>query len=706
MVLCILILLTVAFSGLVLTYLFAEDETFLWRMAAGNIVGSTIFGLVGLLVCCAFGLTTATASVSLLIALAPLSLLSKKDLRGRLTKDWERAKANLNGADFRKLVSFAYYAAFFLLFIFFFDRAMFQTSAGILTGGSQNLGDLPFHLGAIFSFTEGANFPPQNPSYAGTTFSYPFIADLLTALTMKFGIGVETAMCAENVSWAFSLLVMLEKLTAKMTGSRLAGKIAPALLFFSGGLGFVLLYKEFGLQSKSFFDFLFNLPSDYTIRQATLRWGNSLCILFLTQRSLLLGMPLTLLILNGLWKIFSRENNSLDNSAHSDESARLGEAKSFSTFHFPFSIFLLGLLAGTLPLVHLHSLIVLFVVTGFLLVLKPESWREWIIFGIGVGVIAVPEIAWSIHNSASRTGEFFGWHFGWDKGDDENFFIFWLKNTGIFVPLMLAGMLLRGLRDERRGMRDEKSGEEKRKTEKVTVNLKSTTDSKPEIISPSANDSSAHRSPLTAHHSPLLFYLPFLFCFVCANVYRFAPWQWDNIKILIYWFAASIPFAAFALAWAWRKNIVWKIAASGCLIILCLAGALDVWRAVSRQVNITVFDADSVKIAGQIIQKTEPHAVFLNAATYNSPIVLTGRPSLMRYRGHLFSYGIDFQPRLDDVQRIYQGDAAADLLLKKYDIGYVLISPEERSAMAANEQYFSKFPVIAESGQYRLYKVK
>ncbi len=700
MLLALIIILLVAFSGLVLTYFFAEDETFLWRVSAGNIAGSTIFGLVGLLVSCAFGLTTATALLSLVITLAPLGLLAKKDLRGRLLIDWTKAKTNLNGANFSKFLSFAYYALFFILFIFFFDRAMFQTSEGIFTGASQNLGDLPFHLGAIFSFTDGVNFPPQNPSYAGTTFSYPFVTDLLTAMLMKFGIGAETAMLAQNVSWAFALLVIFEKLTAKLTGNRLAGKIAPAILFFSGGLGFVLLYKEFGLQDKSFWDFLWNLPSDYTIRQATLRWGNSLCVLFITQRSLLFGMPLTLIILNRLWGIFASAKSIIKIESPQTDS------KIFSIFHFPFSIFLLGLLAGTLPLVHLHSLIVLFVVTAFLFVLKPESWREWIIFGIGVCIIAVPELVWSIHDSASRTGEFFGWHFGWDKGDDENFFVFWIKNTGIFLPILLAGIVLRGMKDEGKGMSDGKNGEEKIKTAKVAADSKSATVSNTKIVSATADDSSASHSSLITHHSSLFFYLPFLFCFVCANVYRFAPWQWDNIKILIYWFAASIPFAAFALAWAWRKNIVWKTAAFGCLTVLVLAGAIDVWRTVSKQVNYNIFDADGVKIAGQIIKKTEPDAIFLNAATYNSPVVLTGRLSLMRYTGHLSSYGIDYQPRLDDVQRIYQGDASADLLLKKYDIGYVLISPEEIGSLSANEAYFSKFPVAAESGQYRLYKVK
>ena len=59
---------------------------------------------------------------------------------------------------------------------------MIETKDGIFTGGSQNLGDLPFHLGAIFCFTEGNNFPPENPSFAGAKFSYPFMADLVTAV--------------------------------------------------------------------------------------------------------------------------------------------------------------------------------------------------------------------------------------------------------------------------------------------------------------------------------------------------------------------------------------------------------------------------------------------------------------------------------------------------------------------------------------------
>ena len=108
----------------------------------------------------------------------------------------------------------------------------------------------------------------------------------------------------------------------------------------------------------------------------------------------------------------------------------------------------------------------------------------------------------------------------------------------------------------------------------------------------------------------------------------------------------------------------------------------------------------------QIKKKTDPNALFLNAPTYNSPVVLSGRPSVMRYSGHLSSYGIDFGPRETDVKQIYQGGGVADILLKKYDVEYVLFTPEERDTLKANEEFFKKYPVLAESGQFRVYKVK
>jgi hypothetical protein len=362
-----------------------------------------------------------------------------------------------------------------------------------------------------------------------------------------------------------------------------------------------------------------------------------------------------LIALSYLWKIFITDNKEKT------------EKKSFITHYSSFII--LGMLAGALPLIHVHSLFVLFIVCAFLFFLRLDKWREWIVFGVGVSLIAVPELIWSLTGSASNLSKFIGWHWGWDKRE-EYFLLFWIKNLGLFLPLLLVAIFL--IFNRRDGEKDE---------------LRIT------------------------NYELLKFYLPFAFIFVLCNVVKLAPWEWDNIKVLIYWFVASVPLAAWLLAHLWEKDAFFKVIVGTALIILTFSGALDVWRTVSGQINYLVFSKFAVQTAEQIKQKTPPNALFLNAPTYNSAVVLSGRRSFMRYTGHLSSYGIDYEPREKEVQRIYQGSALADSFLQKNKIEYILISPEEtsyanQSNFTLKDAFFEKYPKIAETGEYKVYQIK
>ena len=119
-----------------------------------------------------------------------------------------------------------------------------------------------------------------------------------------------------------------------------------------------------------------------------------------------------------------------------------------------------------------------------------------------------------------------------------------------------------------------------------------------------------------------------------------------------------------------------------------------------------MFEPDAVVIADRLKASTPPNALFLNAPTYNTAIVLSGRRSLMRYPGHLSSHGIDYRQREDDVKQIYRGGPNAVALMEKYGIEYVLISPEERANLGPNEAFFTRYPVAAEAGQFKVYKIK
>jgi hypothetical protein len=665
MILTFLLIFLITGGGTALTYLYEKEDFLLTRLAAGNVVGSAIFATVGFLLACFFGLSAGSVLIALAVTLAPLALLTKKGCQRQFKANLNKARGKLDGANFRKFLKFAYYVFVFIVLWFFFERAMLETRDGIFTGGSQNLGDLPFHLGAIFSFTEGNNFPPENPSFSGAKFTYPFLADFVTACFVKIGASVRDAMLVQNVFLGFALVVLLEKFTFRLTNNKTAGKIAPLLLLFSGGLGFVWFFRDYWQSGQAFTEFLWKLPADYTIGEK-FRWGNSLVVLFLTQRSLLFGMPLTLIALGKIWEIFESEKAEKLKSEKAGESTR----ENFSTFsHFPFSTFLVGLIAGMLPLIHVHSLAALFVVCAFLFFFRMEKWREWIAFAAGVSLIAVPELVWSLTGSASDLSKFIEPHFGWDSGK-ENFVYFWAKNIGLFAPVLIAGLILLLMQKD------------------DVQNAPKTKDQKPKA------------------DSLLIFYLPFAFLFLISNTMKLAPWEWDNIKVLIYWFIGSLPFAALFLARLWEKNPALKIAAGACFIVLTLSGALDVWRTISGQINYQVFSRDAVKIAALIKQKTAPNSMFLNAPTYNSAVVLTGRRSLMRYSGHLSSYGIDYESRETEVKRIYEGSGLAERLLQKNNIEYVIISPEETANVEVREEFFLKYPIIAETGAYKVFKVK
>lgn len=343
--LVLILLLTVAST--VLTYVFDRAAPLWARAAMGLVVGQVLFGTAGFVVGSFVGMSLTTISIAALIACAPLVLLRRRAIRQSFDADVAAFKRETKSffADFPldKTAGAVFYAALLALLWFFFERAMIVKPDGIFIGSTNNLGDLPFHLQGIYGFTDGQNFPPQNPSYAGSKFTYPFVVNLAAAMFVKLGAAVENALFWQNLTLIVSLVGLLHYFTFRLTGSRIAAHIAPLLFLFSGGLGFVGFFQDAIKTEKGVFGLLFDLQNDYTLRpETTWRWGNTLTVLLITQRSMLIGLPFALVILNGLWGIFSQEKSCETNDSESP------------LIRF-FPAVALGLLAGLLPLVHAHS---------------------------------------------------------------------------------------------------------------------------------------------------------------------------------------------------------------------------------------------------------------------------------------------------------------------------------------------------------------
>lgn len=115
----------------------------------------------------------------------------------------------------------AFYSTAAVIFWRVFDRAMIVMPEGLYTGVLNNFGDLPFHLSVITSFAYGNNFPPEDPTYAGARFTYPFLSDFVSAIFVRCGADLRQSLFLENFILAISFVGLLHRWAWEMVRTAL-----------------------------------------------------------------------------------------------------------------------------------------------------------------------------------------------------------------------------------------------------------------------------------------------------------------------------------------------------------------------------------------------------------------------------------------------------------------------------------------------------
>ena len=316
---CLLLAIAIL-GGTLLTFLFDRTAPRGARLCMGASIGLALMATAGFLLALALGLGTATLILSAILLLLPLLLLVNRERRAFITDALFSSASTGRKSSIAGIGYLAFYLAIAILLAMVFSRAVFERPNGIYTGVMNNLGDLPLHLQVINSFFQGHNIPPEDPTFAGVRFAYPFLVDFLAAMLVRAGAGVIFAMWLQNMVMALALVGLLHYWTILLTRNRLAGVIAPLLVLFSGGLGWWLLFSE--SSSDGFFATLTNLQHDYTIvPNSILRWGNSLTTLFVPQRSILFGLPLAITIFCQWWLAISQQEEAPASAARADAEA-------------------------------------------------------------------------------------------------------------------------------------------------------------------------------------------------------------------------------------------------------------------------------------------------------------------------------------------------------------------------------------------------
>ena len=516
----------------------------------------------------------------------------------------------------------------------FLSQAYVYKPDGLWAGYINIWGDWAAHLSFAGSFAYGRNFPPQFPIDPGNHLGYPFMIDFLAANLAPFGSRLTSTLVLTSGLLGLALPAVLYLVAQRLSGGRAAAAIALFVFLLSGGLGFVYLIGDI---QHGGLGVLLHLPREYTLnRDLNYQWLNPVLAYLVPQRSTLFGFSLALIVLVLLWMAVRD---------------RLGQRA------FLFA----GVVAGAMPVFHVHAYGTVVALAVFWAVF--DRRREWLAFFIPALLIGVPLVVWMLpptNNSECGLGPTIAGYcikVGW-LSDGDNWLWFWIKNTSVFIPLLIAAQFLRRWIPTGFGK----------------------------------------------------WFAPMWLWFLVPNLIVLQPWDWDNTKFFIFWALLGSVMVGGLLAGLFKRGPAAAAFASVLLVALVLSGALDLARASDPSVSSYQFtDTKGLQVADWVRQNTSPDAIFAVADEHNNPVAtLSGRRVMVGYPGWLWTYGVaDFVQKGADERLILQGAPTTPDLVDKYGVGYVLIGPQELAdPRNANVAYWDENGTrVYSNGEYSVYKV-
>src|SRR5882762_8977692 len=295
-------------SGTLLTYTYDEDAPLASRLCSGACIGFGALGLIGFIIASFFGLTTVTLALTGAVLATSFILLINESCRARVDHDCNRAWQAINRASSRPdrwaIIYFLFYATVAIVMWLVFARALLDKPEGISTGVLNNYGDLPFHISVITRFAFGQNFPPEDPTFAGARFTYPFLTDFVSAMFVRAGASLRDSLFIENYVVGVALVGVLHRFAQKLLRNRTAALLTPVLIILNGGLGWAMLFGDVNKTDAGVFQLLRHIPHSYTILPEGAegwRWGNAVTSLLVPQRGFLLGIPLAVIVFTQWW---------------------------------------------------------------------------------------------------------------------------------------------------------------------------------------------------------------------------------------------------------------------------------------------------------------------------------------------------------------------------------------------------------------------
>src|SRR2546423_5001424 len=315
-------------GGTLLTYTYDEGAPLVSRLSSGACIGFAAMALAGFVFALFFGLNAYTIGLTAVLLLLPLLLLKSRSVRNQIDRDINQALQAISRAtskpDRWAFIYFLFYAGVAIAMWLVFDRALLEKPEGIYTGVLNNYGDLPFHISVITRFAFGQNFPPEDPTFSGVRFTYPFLTDFVSAIFVRCGASLRNSLFIGNWIIGVALVGVLHRFGLRLLRNRTAAILVPVLVILNGGLGWAMLFGDVNKSDAGVFHVLVNIQHSYTnlpdVAQGW-RWGNAVTSLLVPQRGFLVGIPLAVIVFMQWWDAM-REKREEQNATGKESDAK------------------------------------------------------------------------------------------------------------------------------------------------------------------------------------------------------------------------------------------------------------------------------------------------------------------------------------------------------------------------------------------------
>ena len=603
-------------------------------------------------------------------------------------------------------------AAFFAMFavrsfcwLFYIDGSDYKIQS------PNNLGDLSLHITLIKTFANGVALWPDNPIYVYSKLQYPAGIDLFNGLLSLVHVDLITGLV-----W----VGLLSSLATFYAFFRWGGTFAVAGFLFNGGIA--------GFQFLKTFKFLDYQGTAADVAHRPIAWKSIALSMFVTQRGWLYAIPAGLLL---LWhwreKFFSKaavaaadpsaaDSEKANDSGQFSEVAGLGYRKGPLPFWVELSLY------ASMPLFHLHTFLALTIVLliGLLLerpsevtfivglarkeggsgigrlISHPTMWRE-IFQGspirthsaalLACALIPASFFVWLVTNHF-RAASIFEWHPGWAQDSSDfaapffrmggaanfgsstmfgallqkiwngivaPFFQFWLPNFGLWIPLALALVVLIGWRIWKSGWRW------------------------------------GNKPP-----ADIAFVLPAIVIFAVGYFVKTAPWDWDNLKLMVWGYFLILPFLWSDIIgrWAVPERAVMCIALFGSGFVTLLGGLS------AGHPGFGLIERARLDHAGTAIQPLPVEARFAAYPTFNSPVLLQGRKAVLGYPGHLWTEGFNNTEANNRLTALMNGAVNWRDTAKELRVRYLFWGQDEKANYQSSSRPWEATSFLVASGDW------